>query len=286
MPGQIGSCGYLAARILRKPLVVSVVGDPEEMGEPRAVTNPYRRIAKIVSPRLLRSACRAAAVSNYVTGSSLQSKYPPGSHTEHFGISDVEIESIAEPRMHPGEPEWEIATVAMLEQPYKGIEYLIEATRILLDAGCQVRLLIIGGGRLQAAYQRLAAERIPGHCEFAGALPGKLAVEQRLVKSDVFVLASVGGEGLPRALVEAMALALPCVGTEVGGVPELLDPRFVVRPESAELLAARVRNLLTDSDQYEEQSRLNAQSAARYERATTAPEITQLHHAVSHLLPG
>ena len=57
---------------------------------------------------------------------------------------------------------------------------------------------------------------------------------------DVYVHPSVGSEGLPRALLEAMAAGIPCIGTELGGVPEIFDNGgfgFLVPPKDDSALA-------------------------------------------------
>jgi glycosyltransferase involved in cell wall biosynthesis len=64
-----------------------------------------------------------------------------------------------------------------------------------------------------------------------------------LAHSDVFVLPS-RSEGLPRAMIEAMAMGLVCVGSRVGGVTELLDDDLLVPPGDAVALADRLAGLL------------------------------------------
>jgi glycosyltransferase involved in cell wall biosynthesis len=71
-------------------------------------------------------------------------------------------------------------------------------------------------------------------------------------------------EGLPRALVEAMARGLPAVGTDVGGIPELLDSRCIVRPDDDRALAGALAELLRHADLWEEQSRRNLDVASGF----------------------
>jgi len=52
-------------------------------------------------------------------------------------------------------------------------------------------------------------------------------------------------EGLPRALIEAMARGLPCVATRVGGIPELLDEDALCEAGSVSGLSDRICALLT-----------------------------------------
>src|SRR5262249_14373457 len=68
-------------------------------------------------------------------------------------------------------------------------------------------------------------------------------------------------EGLPRAMVEAMARGLPCIGTAVGGIPELLDAEDLVPPHDADALAARIEEFL------ETPVRANASAARNLEKS-------------------
>lgn len=71
-------------------------------------------------------------------------------------------------------------------------------------------------------------------------------------------------EGLPRALVEAMARGLPAVGTDVGGIPELLDARWIVPPDDDRALARVLAELLADPDTWRIQSGRNLDVARGY----------------------
>src|SRR5439155_26719861 len=92
------------------------------------------------------------------------------------------------------------------------------------QAGLDVTLDIVGDGRFRPELDRLAAELgIREQVCFRGQLPAGEPVRARLDAADLFVLPS-RSEGLPRAMVEAMARALPCIGSNVGGILELLAP--------------------------------------------------------------
>jgi glycosyltransferase involved in cell wall biosynthesis len=85
---------------------------------------------------------------------------------------------------------------------------------------------IIGGSRPEdrPLEDRLAAiaEKCGGRIEITGSLPPE-AAQAALSEASVFCMTS-SSEGSPLALLEAMAMGLPCVATAVGGVPELLPP--------------------------------------------------------------
>ena len=139
----------------------------------------------------------------------------------------------------------ELVTVGSLEQPYKGVDVLIRATAKCIAAGRDIRLTVVGEGRYRTSLEQLAKQLgIGDSVRLTGQLSSAHDVRCVLDESDVFVLAS-RTEGLPRAMIEAMARGLPCIGTRVGGIPELLDPSELVAPNDAEALASKINETLS-----------------------------------------
>jgi len=71
-------------------------------------------------------------------------------------------------------------------------------------------------------------------------------------------------EGLPRAMIEAMARALPCIGSSVGGIPELLAPEDIVPPGDIKALADKIREVLSTPGRLEKMSARNLEHARQY----------------------
>jgi glycosyltransferase involved in cell wall biosynthesis len=133
-----------------------------------------------------------------------------------------------------------------MAQKYKGQDLLIAASQICLQKGLDLRVVLVGDGRYRRDLELQAARAgITNRVRFAGEVYPAAAVRDELDQADLFVLPS-RTEGLPRALVEAMARALPCVGTSVGGVPELLHPEDLVEPGDARALASRMCEVASD----------------------------------------
>lgn len=112
-----------------------------------------------------------------------------------------------------------VTTVAVLRRP-KGIDHMIEALPALSRAHQRLQYLIVGDGPhrgpLEAHVARLGVEKL---VHFVGR---RADVADMLVSSDIFVLPSLT-EALPTVLIEAMAVGLPVVATNVGGTPEIVD---------------------------------------------------------------
>jgi glycosyltransferase involved in cell wall biosynthesis len=91
-----------------------------------------------------------------------------------------------------------------------------------------------------------------------------VGVQRALDRADLFVLPSLT-EGLPRALLEAMARGLAAVATTVGGIPELLPADCLVPPRNAVALARRLREVM-------------AQPAALMAMAQRNQEVARTYH--------
>ncbi len=134
--------------------------------------------------------------------------------------------------------------------PAKGHLILLRAFADLLRRGHDLRLRLIGEGTERCALDAfVAAEALGDSIVFEGALNHE-TTRQKLAQADVFVLASFA-EGVPIALMEAMAMEIPCVSTFVAGIPELIRDGvdgLLVPPSSEQSLSAALERLIRDAD--------------------------------------
>jgi glycosyltransferase involved in cell wall biosynthesis len=150
-------------------------------------------------------------------------------------------------RKEMGIPEGEmvVGTVANF-RAQKDYPNLLDAARYLLDRGLHVRFVAVGQGPLERQI-RAEHRRLGFGDRFI--LAGYRADAARVLAAcDVFVLASLF-EGLPVALMEAMALGRPVVATAVGGVPEFVSDGvegLLVPPAAPDALAIALEALLRD----------------------------------------
>jgi glycosyltransferase involved in cell wall biosynthesis len=169
----------------------------------------------------------------------------------HMGV-DVPAPATREPRTGP----LRIVTPARLVEK-KGHAYLLEAVRLLRSPEVAVRVHIVGDGPLGPILRQKAAELgVEDHVQFLGTLPhDELLRRMEAGEWDVVVLPSViteSGEleGIPVALIEALARGLPTIGTDIGGTPELLDggAGILVPPADSEALARALGRLAANPD--------------------------------------
>ena len=124
--------------------------------------------------------------------------------------------------------------------PTKGLPYLLEAFSIVRQHVPSAQLVLLGDGPSKANLEQQAMQMPCRQAiHFLGHRPG---IAELLRGLDVFVLSSVA-EGMPRALLEAMAEGIPCVATAVGGIPEVFrgsDADFLAPPRDAAALAQKM----------------------------------------------
>jgi glycosyltransferase involved in cell wall biosynthesis len=118
------------------------------------------------------------------------------------------------------------ACVASL-RPYKGHEVLLEAAALLSSGGLELRVVLVGDGeRRRQIEARIARAGLGGVVSLRGALPHE-EIPGVLAEATALVLPSVTArdgqmEGIPVALMEAMAAGVPVVASRLSGIPELV----------------------------------------------------------------
>lgn len=261
LPSQLGNA--LAARARRRGMnwAVELVSDAWDNLAPGAIRSPLRPLYRVLFTRITKRLVAEAPAVSYVTAAALQRRYPAGSTaiTLACPCSTLRPEDLAPAprRWEPGPRTWRLVHVGMLLQLYKAPDVLLRALASPALAECDWRLVIVGDGDYRPWLSGLAEELgIADRVIFRGALPTGQAVIAELDDADLFILPS-RQEGLPRAMVEAMSRALPCIGSTIGGIPELLDADAMVPPDDQPALAAAIARALRDPAWMEGQSQRN-----------------------------
>lgn len=220
----------LVAGIVGKPCVVTVLGagPPGDLQRLRRKPGGRRRLALLVrrarfvalSAEIRDELCSAGVPNSHIT------VVPNGVDVEEYRPATPADR--AQLRMRLGfDPDRRYAVFVGRLHPVKSVDTLI---RSLACTGADaLHLVIVGDGSERPALEELARELgVEGRVRFVGASD---SVADYLRASDMFLLSSVG-EGMPNALLEAMACGLACAVTRsVGGIDELLgDARGVTVP--------------------------------------------------------
>jgi len=198
----------------------------------------------------VREAAFVATISEYNVA-FLRQRIPVGGRIEvvHCG---VELDRFA---FHERSTSSRLLCVARLVDT-KGHADLLRAFAALADDLPRLRLDLVGEGpeapRLAALCRELG---ISDRVRFHGPLPSD-EVGKLMQESDLFVLASIphrsgAMDGIPVALMEAMASGVPVVTTGLSGIPELVsdgETGLLVPPGRPDALAAAIRRLVEDRD--------------------------------------
>lgn len=147
----------------------------------------------------------------------------------------------------PGSGPLVVGNVAHMS-PEKGLNYLVEAAALIPEVRTRLRFVLVGDGRclpeLKDSVRKLALGEI---FEFPGFQSNTLDFFRRF---DIFVLPSLS-EGLPSAILEAMASSLPVVASRTGGIPELVidgETGLLIPPADAAALARAIDHLAGHPD--------------------------------------
>jgi len=145
------------------------------------------------------------------------------------------------------EEEKVLITVGKLNPP-KGHSYLFEAMSLVKKHHNRVKLLVVGDGQSMDDLVRLRNELIlRDSIVFLGRRDD---VRELIFLSDIFVFPSLS-EGLPMSLLEAMAMAKPCLAFNLGPMSEIIKDGktgLLVEPQNPTALAEAILNLITDSN--------------------------------------
>jgi glycosyltransferase involved in cell wall biosynthesis len=138
-----------------------------------------------------------------------------------------------------------IGIVATLRD-WKGHGYLFEAMAKLAARYPQWQLLVIGDGPYEPALRaKVASLGLENRVQFVGRQQN---IPEWLNALDLFVLPSYGDEGVPQAIIQAMACGLPVISTPIGSIPEAVIDKvtgILVTPRDSTALVRAIENLIT-----------------------------------------
>lgn len=271
VPGILGEIAYKILKRTGQPYGVMVVGDPYEVFKRGAVKHPFRPAFQWWFTRQMQIQCRDATVINYVTRSALQKRYPSQAA---FSSSFSDVKLLENHFVTAPLTAWEglgtedcpcrLVLVGSLAQMYKSPDVVIQAVSICAQQNLNLSLTIVGDGKHRAELEEMARRYGVQHrVTFTGQLASGEAIQKELDKADLFVLPS-RTEGLPRAMLEAMARGLPCIGSTVGGIPELLPATDLVPPGDVAALAQKLQEVITSPQRLEQMSQRNLETARSY----------------------
>jgi len=275
-PGSIGLVAILLGRLLGRRRIAKYAGQwPEYDGEPRSF-----RWQK----RLLRSLWWGAPVTVYGDWPGQPRHVVPFFTSVMSGEQMTAAAAVAAGR-RPRRPPRVLFTGRLSRA--KNVHVLLAALARLRRRGLELPLTVAGDGSERPALARQAAALgLASQVRFLGAVP-HASMHRCYRDADVLVLASQT-EGWPKALVEAMAYGLVCIGSDRGLVPQLLgDGRgLTVAPGDEDALTQALEAVARDPAAHLAMGRAAAAWARRFTLDELRESLRRLMIRSWHLPAG
>lgn len=272
MPSQTA---YMTYKHLKKnmPIAGEVVYDPTDDINDKS-TGILMHALNIRISKQLSSFCREVNGVSYVTEKTIQDHYPSKARVQgdsedyfesYYSTITLNDNAFVGPRKYETKNSITVALsdVAMNTER-KGERTVINAVKIARDKGYTIRAIIIGDGTKRTEFEEYASRLgIADQIVFTGLLPTSDAVREVLLTADVFVFPTKA-EGLPRGVLEAMAIGMPVLSSPVGGIPEVLDKECLYNPMDAEGYAKVLCKFIDNPIIMEELSRKNFEKSLAF----------------------
>ena len=217
---------------------------------------------------LTRKICADARNVVYVTNKFLQDRYPNNNH--NVGCSNVVLKEFDDKclenrlehikRMR-GVRDIKIGTAGAVNVRFKGQQYVIEAISRLRSKGLIYQYYLAGAG--DTSYLQSVAKKyeVESQVHFMGMVP-KSQMFEFYDSLDIYVHPSLA-EGLPRVVIEAESRAVPTIGANASGTPELLDDDCVFKTKSVSDICRVLESF--DEEKFTRVSRNNYERSKKYD---------------------
>lgn len=275
------SAAQLARRIWGIPVVAKVLGGGKNGDIDKLRRRPFgRQRLAALRDQIDAFIAVSSEINSELTGIGVPAErrlfIPNGVDTQRFSpVSTEQRMQLREKLNLP--PQAPIAVFSGRLVPGKQVDLLLEIWRGLQMEFKQSLLLIIGSGGEEARLRQMNV----GNVQFAGQVDD---VAPYLQSSDFFVLPSAA-EGLSNALLEALAVGLPCVATAVGGTPDVIvdgENGLLVAPDQPHDLQAALSKLLADIPMRQRMGKLARENIlARYSLENTADRLAALYQRLA-----
>lgn len=254
------------------PLAAEVTYDPLSDTSPNGLVG---KLAGKVFLFMTRKICREINGVSYVTAYTIQNHIP--SYAKKCGETETHFEAsystamllktyFAGPRKFDGKRSFVIAHCNAAMNDYrKGEDIVLRVVKNLNDCGFDVSVNFVGDGTKRLEFEKMAFDLgIKPKVHFYGLLSKPEDVRNVLLNSDCFVFPTKA-EGLPRGIIEAMAVGLPVLSTPVGGIPEIIDSQFLYAPTDVSAFTSQLKKWFDKPGSMNEVSERNFQKSLEFE---------------------
>lgn len=245
--------------------------------------NHTNKIGKLIAPfmyYLTKKSVLKCKYVLYVTSEFLQKRYPtPG---QQFACSDVVLydadENILKNKIESlsnfDNKKFSLCTVANVGMKYKGHIYVLKAIKKLKKEGINIKYYLAGNGDQNYLKKYITKYNLESNVEFLGSLSHD-KVFDLLDSIDIYIQPSLQ-EGLPRATIEAMSRACVCIGSDVGGIPELLNSQMVFKRKNVNELCEILKKL--NIKELSEEAKHNYNMSKKFEKNSLDKKRNEIYN--------
>lgn len=270
IPSQNGYNAIKIADKYKKKYIVELVGCPYD-----SLKNYGGVISKILAPleyMKCKRIMRKAQNSIYVTEDFLQERYPTKGKSINcsnvnitMGKTKVLDKRIKKINDFSTENTIKIGMIGGLENKYKGFDLAVKALNILKnDQSIKISLHILGGGNRDEIKKLAKKYDCESNIYFDGTLPSD-KVNEWIDEIDILLHPSKT-EGLPRAVIEAMSRGCPVICSDVGGLPELINPQYIFKSGDYKKIAHLIKESSISKQLQIKMSKENFERAKEYDQ--------------------
>lgn len=272
VPSFLGEMILWQLKRKKIPYVLEFVANAHVISNASSESLFKKLLWKYIDVSLKKSAFQALA-NAYVTKESIQKNFPGNyERNDYFetSYSSVEINKdfFGTEKIFPQNKTIVLSHLANNFISYsKGHDILINVVAKLRNEGYDVisKCAGIGSENIILKLNNLANElNVKDKIEFIGYLSTPEQLKQFLINSDIFLFPS-RSEGLPRSVIEAMAVGLPCVASNVGGIAELIEQDYIIDIEDIDGYVKSIIELITYESKYIHTSKYNIENSKQYE---------------------
>lgn len=275
IPSPISNLVKKEVKKRKLPWAAEIVNDPWDNFAPNAFKSVLRPIYRYYFTHQVKKYAQKANGVSYVTQFALQERYP--SYSRIHGESREHFESFYSSILLNEDYFWTNRNFDAFKEEFiivhvnscitdysKGHDVVIRVAKELQNRGINIKIRFVGDGPKKVEFEKLSKDLgIERRVEFTGLLSSAEEVREVLVNSDILIFPTVG-EGLPRTVIEAMAVGLPCLSTAVNGIPELLEEEYLIAQQDVMKFADMAQKILSDEVLYMNISKRNISKAREY----------------------
>lgn len=266
LPSVLGFFAGFIALKQKKPLWVEQVANAKD-----SLNTHGSLMGKIAAPFFEfqnKKLITKADFVSYVTENKLQRDYPSNPKAITVSISNVLINYVLEENDIDNErfnkEIFRIGLIGGFDVRYKGQDILLKAVA-LLDEKIKknIKISFVGKGNPQWVEDLAYNLDLKNTIEYVGSLEAGEEINNFLKTLSLYVQPSLT-EGMPRATIEAMAMGCPVIGSDVGGLPDIVTPQYIHEKGNYKQLATHLEYLYNHRKELHKEAHLSIDKSSPY----------------------